>query len=120
MRQIPAPPPWHRDLFTVGVTGTNGKTSTVRWTAALLGELQRPVATVTTVGNYLDDELINLLVLQTGPGLGMALAIRVDRTRVPGVAGTLAGEDTLMVAVAKGFTLAEVRTQLENVLGAPQ
>ena len=62
----------------------------------------------------------NLLVLQTGPGLGMALAIRVDRTRVPGVAGTLAGEDTLMVAVAKGSTLAEVRAQLENVLGTPQ
>ena len=62
----------------------------------------------------------NLLVLQTGPGLGMALAIRVDRTVVPGVAGTLAGEDTLFVAVAKGSTLEEVRTELERILGAPQ
>jgi transcriptional regulator of arginine metabolism len=62
----------------------------------------------------------NLLVLQTGPGLGMALAIRVDRTLVPGVAGTLAGEDTLFVSVAKGSTLEEVRGHLERVLGAPQ
>ncbi len=62
----------------------------------------------------------NLLVLQTGPGLGMALAIRVDRTVVPGVAGTLAGEDTLFVAVAKGSSLAEVRAHLERILGAPQ
>lgn len=62
----------------------------------------------------------NLLVLQTGPGLGMALAIRVDRTVLPGVAGTLAGEDTLFVAVAKGSTLEEVRAQLERILGTPQ
>jgi len=62
----------------------------------------------------------NLLVLQTGPGFGMALAIRVDRSVVPGVAGTLAGEDTLFVAVAKDSTLAEVRAQLERVLGVPQ
>jgi len=62
----------------------------------------------------------NLLVLQTGPGFGMALAIRVDRSIVPGVAGTLAGEDTLFVAVAKDSTLAEVRAQLERILGAPQ
>jgi len=62
----------------------------------------------------------NLLVLQTGPGLGMALAIRVDRSSAPGVAGTLAGEDTLFVAVAKHSTLAEVRAQLERILGAPQ
>jgi transcriptional regulator of arginine metabolism len=62
----------------------------------------------------------NLLVLQTGPGFGMALAIRVDRSVVPGVAGTLAGEDTLFVAVAKDSSLAEVRAQLERVLGAPQ
>lgn len=62
----------------------------------------------------------NLLVLQTGPGFGMALAIRVDRSVVPGVAGTLAGEDTLFVAVAKESSLAEVRAQLERVLGTPQ
>lgn len=62
----------------------------------------------------------NLLVLQTGPGFGMALAIRVDRSLVPGVAGTLAGEDTLFVAVEAGTSLAEVRARLEKVLGPPQ
>jgi UDP-N-acetylmuramoyl-L-alanyl-D-glutamate--2,6-diaminopimelate ligase len=47
-------------LFTVGVTGTNGKTSTTAMTAALLGELARPVARVTTVGSFLDDEPLEL------------------------------------------------------------
>jgi len=62
----------------------------------------------------------NLLVLQTGPGLGMALAVRVDRSHVPGVAGTLAGEDTLFVAVAAGNRLEDVRAHLETILGPPQ
>ena len=52
---IPAPPEWSRRLFTVGVTGTNGKTSTTRWTAACLGRVARPVAQTTTLGSYLDD-----------------------------------------------------------------
>lgn len=59
----------------------------------------------------------NLLVLQTGPGLGMALAIRVDRSSVPGIAGTIAGEDTLLVIAAKGATLDELKGRLAEVLG---
>jgi UDP-N-acetylmuramoyl-L-alanyl-D-glutamate--2,6-diaminopimelate ligase len=39
----------------VGVTGTNGKTSTTRWTAACLARVARPVAQTTTLGSFLDD-----------------------------------------------------------------
>ena len=39
----------------MGITGTNGKTSTTRWTAACLACLARPVAQTTTLGSYLDD-----------------------------------------------------------------
>jgi UDP-N-acetylmuramoyl-L-alanyl-D-glutamate--2,6-diaminopimelate ligase len=52
----PAPPDWSHRLFTVGVTGTNGKTSTTRWTAACLARVARPVAQTTTLGSFLDDE----------------------------------------------------------------
>jgi len=62
----------------------------------------------------------NMLVLQTGPGFGMALAIRVDRSNVLGVAGTLAGEDTLIIAIARGHELAEVGARIQKVLGPPQ
>jgi transcriptional regulator of arginine metabolism len=62
----------------------------------------------------------NLLILQTGPGFGTALGIRLDRNHIAGIAGTLAGEDTLMVAVARGHELVDVRTGIEKVLGAPQ
>jgi UDP-N-acetylmuramoyl-L-alanyl-D-glutamate--2,6-diaminopimelate ligase len=40
----------------VGVTGTNGKTSTTGMVAALLATLARPVARTTTLGCFLDDE----------------------------------------------------------------
>ena len=39
----------------MGVTGTNGKTSTTRWTAACLARVARPVAQTTTLGSFLDD-----------------------------------------------------------------
>jgi len=60
VRPPPAPPPWARSLFTVGVTGTNGKTSTTATIAALLTNLERPVARVTTVGSFLDDERLDV------------------------------------------------------------
>ena len=51
----PPAPPWASSLVSVGVTGTNGKTTTTAWLAALLGLLARPVARVTTLGCFLDD-----------------------------------------------------------------
>jgi len=56
VRPPPAAPPWANSLLTVGVTGTNGKTSTTALIAGLLAVLARPVARVTTVGSFLDDE----------------------------------------------------------------
>ncbi len=54
--KLPPPPPWHGELTTVGVTGTNGKTSTTLALGAVLGTLRTPVAQVTTVGSFLDGE----------------------------------------------------------------
>jgi UDP-N-acetylmuramoyl-L-alanyl-D-glutamate--2,6-diaminopimelate ligase len=55
-RQPPPPPPeWHREIISHGVTGTNGKTSTVGLLSAALGTLARPVPSVTTLGAFLDD-----------------------------------------------------------------
>lgn len=54
--EVPDPPPWADELTSVGVTGTNGKTSTTLWLAAMLATLGRPVAVATTLGYALDDE----------------------------------------------------------------
>ncbi len=60
VRPPPAAPPWADSLFSIGVTGTNGKTSTTAMLAALLGVLARPVARVTTVGSFLDEERLEV------------------------------------------------------------
>ncbi|HYO94413.1 MAG TPA: UDP-N-acetylmuramyl-tripeptide synthetase [Polyangiaceae bacterium] len=60
LRRPPAPPPWAAQLFAVGITGTNGKSSTTTAVAALLGELARPVARMTTIGCYLDERRLDV------------------------------------------------------------
>ena len=58
--RLPDPPAWSRELCTVGVTGTNGKTSTTWLVAAALARLRAPVAQATTVGSFLDRELLDV------------------------------------------------------------
>jgi UDP-N-acetylmuramoyl-L-alanyl-D-glutamate--2,6-diaminopimelate ligase len=53
---VPAPPAWAPDLLTVGVTGTNGKSTTTTWVAAALGAMGTRVVRVTTLGFFVDDE----------------------------------------------------------------
>jgi UDP-N-acetylmuramoyl-L-alanyl-D-glutamate--2,6-diaminopimelate ligase len=55
MTGYPPPPGWASALRSVGVTGTNGKTSTTTYLAAALAELATPVAWVTTVGSGVGD-----------------------------------------------------------------
>lgn len=62
----------------------------------------------------------NLLVLQTQQGMGQALALRVDRNTVPGVVGTVAGEDALFIAIHGDSSLQEVQDRVALVLGPPQ
>lgn len=50
VRPTPPPFPWARQFTTVGVTGTNGKTSTTRLVAAALEGPSRPVLSETTIG----------------------------------------------------------------------
>lgn len=44
------------ELVRIGVTGTNGKTTTTDMLAALVGLLQKPVARSTTLGYFLDQQ----------------------------------------------------------------
>lgn len=60
MQPPPAPPAWASSLLSVGITGTNGKTSTTSMVAALLGLLARPVARVTTLGCFLEQEQLEV------------------------------------------------------------
>lgn len=45
------------------------------------------------------DQAENLLVIKTISGMAMAVAAAIDKLEIPGVVGTIAGDDTVMCAV---------------------
>ena len=60
----------------------------------------------------------NLLVLRTEKGMAPVMAYRIDETDSPAILGTVAGEDTLLVVIAEGFNVNEVRRDLCKKLGS--
>ena len=59
----------------------------------------------------------NLLVLKTAPGYAPVLALALDRSpEVLGLAGTVAGDDTIFVAVTEPSRLREVRAAVERLM----
>lgn len=90
-------------IFSVGITGTNGKTTTTAWVAAALRALARsagagPVARATTVGFFLDDE--EVAVEKTYAGFVDAMRTCAER------GGTHAAIELTSEALAKGFARA--------------
>jgi UDP-N-acetylmuramoyl-L-alanyl-D-glutamate--2,6-diaminopimelate ligase len=55
-----APVQWARDFFTFGVTGTNGKTSTVRLLSSVIAATGAHALEVGTVGYFLDGQQLDL------------------------------------------------------------
>ena len=58
----------------------------------------------------------NLLVLRTEPGFANALAIKLDQLQIPGLAGTIAGDDTIFIAVQNQRHLASVKAAVALAL----
>ena len=58
----------------------------------------------------------NLVVLTTPPGEASAAALALDQLAIPGIAGTIAGDDTIFVAVASGHELGKVVRRLRRLL----
>ena len=58
----------------------------------------------------------NLVVVHTPSGYANALARALDEARLPEIAGTVAGDDTIFVAAAEGLTGAELADELRHHL----
>jgi transcriptional regulator of arginine metabolism len=59
-----------------------------------------------------------LVVIQTPRGFAAALADAIDEASLPEVAGTVAGDDTIFVAVREGCAAAELADQFGHLEGA--
>jgi transcriptional regulator of arginine metabolism len=58
-----------------------------------------------------------LLVLKTPPGSAHLVASAIDHARIPEVAGTVSGDDTLFVAVRDGVTVHVMLKRFERMMG---
>ncbi len=54
----------------------------------------------------------NLLILHTETGMAPAAAYKIDDLQIPGILGTVAGEDTLLAVVGEGYDARKVRKEL--------
>jgi transcriptional regulator of arginine metabolism len=59
----------------------------------------------------------NLVLLRTPPGSAHVVASALDRSGLPGVLGTVAGDDTLLVVVSEGRTGASMAHELADLAG---
>jgi transcriptional regulator of arginine metabolism len=59
----------------------------------------------------------HLLVVRTAPGAASAVGLAVDRSRWPEVIGTVAGDDTLFIALAGRRTQMAIETRMTELLG---
>ena len=62
------------------------------------------------------DEAESLLVVKTVSGMAMAVAAALDALDLPQVAGTIAGDDTIMLAIRKQEDVSAVREILRKQL----
>ncbi|HEU4596536.1 MAG TPA: hypothetical protein VFS10_15475 [Pyrinomonadaceae bacterium] len=80
-----------RDLVELGVVKLNGHYTLP---AAPVGAAAQGLLSLDTAGDC-------LVVAKCEPGLASAVAVQIDRAALAEIVGTLAGEDTIFIAVAE-------------------
>ena len=94
-----------RDLERLGVVKINGRY--VRPTIAGFGAFG-PIS-FSEAGE-------NLIVIKCASGLASAAAVRIDSAAFPDIVGTIAGDDTIFVAVKGAREQARAKKALRNIL----
>ncbi len=85
------------------------------------GDNPAPANARDTLGRALAEYLVNiepvqqLVVLKTGAGQAQLLALTIDRSRLPEVAGTLAGDDTILIIARDPKSAQAVVKQLREL-----
>lgn len=111
-----------RDLAALGVVrgaGTGGRRYLLPDDVAERGDPQAPDRLRRLLADLplAIDEAAPLLVLRTAPGAAHAIASAIDFSFLPGVVGTVAGDDTIFVACRSRDDLRRLRDHLATVRG---
>jgi transcriptional regulator of arginine metabolism len=59
----------------------------------------------------------HLVVIRTGPGSAQAAALIIDRAKLSGIVGTVAGDDTIFIAVKNREDQTVVMKNLHSIFG---
>ena len=84
-------------------------------------ETTSAASSIETLGRALAEYLVNiepvqqLVVLKTGRGQAQLLGLAIDRSRLPDVAGTLAGDDTILIIARDAKAAQAVVKQLRDL-----
>ena len=62
------------------------------------------------------DQAENILVIRTLSGMAMAVAAAIDNLEVPGVVGTIAGDDTVMCAIHSVDEVSDVMQRIDLLI----
>lgn len=95
-----------RDLDELGVEKQNGKYSLPN----------RPPRSAATGIHSLLAAGENLVVAKCDPGLASAIAVRIDSANIEEIVGTVAGDDTIFIAVKDRVGQASAMSKIWNVL----
>ena len=82
---------------------------------------QSPASALDALGRALSEYLLNiepvqqLIVLKTGAGQAQLLGLAIDKSRLPEVAGTLAGDDTILIIARDPKSALAVAKQLKDL-----
>lgn len=58
----------------------------------------------------------NMAVIHTKPGYASGIALHLDRSQLPEILGTIAGDDTIFLVLKHGVPLNEILDSLETVI----
>lgn len=54
----------------------------------------------------------NMVVFKTGAGYADAVSVQIDEKRLTAIAGTVSGDDTILVIIRDGYTRSDIRALL--------
>ena len=98
-----------RDIEKLGLTKVKGYYAAPQ--AAL--DASGPVTEVDTAGD-------NLIVVKTEVGLAQPAALTIDRAKITGIVGTVAGDDTILIAVKNAAAQKTVLKKLVELFATPE
>ena len=98
-----------RDIVRLGLTKVNGYYAAPQ--TALDG--RGPITEIDTAGD-------NLIVVKTEVGLAQPAALTIDRARIDEIVGTVAGDDTILIAVKNAAAQKAALKKLVSLFAAPE